>query len=161
MLNFIWEIASTGSHIIRKGYDQVLCTVFRNSYDAWQVAINITDNFGNQAPHFSDKRFADIDDAKSHAEFLLSIREELEPTKVDPCRSLTTFTDWHQQKTKLNGRPTYGRKAGRISLSVKCAQSGKWYFLAHGEGIASKPEGWFSTAEAAMVGADKKHGTWV
>jgi hypothetical protein len=157
MTHIDWEIASTGSHIVREGDDKVLCTVYQRPEGVWRVVVNVDTLLGDQ-PHFPDRYFFDLHEAKRHAEELLPIRNELEPTPISLRGSGPTYSAWREQKTRTNGQPTYGRKAGRYKLSVKCAASGMWYYLRHGMNLAPKPQGWFRSANEAMAAADKHYG---
>jgi len=155
--NIHWETASTGSHVVKDGtgYDDILCTVYQKPVGAWRVMVKVETTHTGRQPHYSNEVFLDAQAAKQHAETLLAIRDQLEPTPVRHAKEI--FTDWGRQKAKANGKPTFGRKMGRLSVSVKCSSGGSWYFVPYGHNIDPKPVGWFSSADVAMAAADKHY----
>lgn len=152
-----WEIASTGSHIVRDvcNYDQVLCTAYRNKLGVWRVVVNVDSPQLGMRPHFDSDEFADLESAKKHAEELIAIRDQLEPTPS--IRNENAITTWHVQKTKTNGKPTYGRTVGIKKMSVKCSKYGTWYYFVHGSEFGTSKTEWFKTAEDAMAAADRRY----
>lgn len=67
-------------------------------------------------------------------------------------------TEWRKQKKKHNGSPTYGRiTAQGVSISVKKAASGKWFYVKFRGTNFEKPVGWFDTADKACIAADGKY----
>ena len=64
---------------------------------------------------------------------------------------------WKTQKTTSNGSPTYGRKHRGLSVSVKKATSGQWYYVTYTGTASSPPRGWFDTAQEAKETFDAQH----
>lgn len=149
-----WDTSSNGNPIVKDGYDDVLCTLFRNEYGAWRVVVNLNTPTGPKS-HFSSKLFATLDEASEHAEQLITIRAELEPTpECEPDR----IGEWRTQSRKSNGAPTYGRPFGRKHASVKLARSGKWFYVVSVGPNTRDPVGWFDSAESAMAACDAAFG---
>lgn len=146
-----WQPNDKGNYCLAD-YDELLGVVFQRG-DLWGVMVNASKPYGLR-PFFSKVLFCDWQSAAEYAERLIDIRQHLEPSDP-PATDSRTSTPWRQQGTGANGKPTYGRKAGTVSYSVKCSKSGSWYFTPYGPGIQSQVQGWYPSAEAAMAAADR------
>ncbi len=144
-----WTENSNGNFVLREcsGGD-VTATVYQTEYGNWQIIIN--GEYGGKL--IADENFADAEEAIERADSILS---------GSPCHvarnTANTSTEWFKQKSVANGKPTYGRKSGSYSATVKFAKSGKWYFLTYRGAIPGEPQGWFDTAEKAQHACDTRH----
>jgi len=150
--SYNWHENSKGNFVCIDGYEEAVATVFCNAVGVWQIAIN-----NNPRGTFVDGAAYDIhEEAMERAESILDGAhcEFALPTTPRP-----DTTDWKEQRKKVLGRPTYGRRSRGISASVRVASSGKWFFLTYDKsGDTSKPNGWFETAQMAMAAFDQRYG---
>ena len=142
-----WIENSKGNFVMLDD-DCLRATVFRNSHDAWQIIVNGEDS----GRLVADEYFVDAEDATERADAILD---------GAPCeyarKTTAVVTGWSKQKSTANGEPTYGRKYGKSSVTVKCAVSGKWFYMTYNGPDHSEPFGWFNTPEQAMQTFDSRH----
>lgn len=123
-------------------------TVFKNTYGVWQIIVNRDDD----GKLVADEYFTEPDAAINRADAILA------GASCEYARkTFAVFTGWSTQKLIANGKPTYGRKDGNSSVTVKCAVSGKWFYMTYDGPSHSEPFGWFNTAENAMQAFDRRH----
>ena len=147
MFNSNWLENGNGNFVMLDG-GSLLATVFKNSYGVWQIIVN-SDEGGKLV---GDENFESAEDATERADAILA---------GAPCgyarKNSVGRTDWAPQKAKANGKPTYGRKDGKSSVTVKCASSGKWFYMTYNGPSHSEPQGWYNTAEKAMQAYDGRN----
>lgn len=144
-----WTESSNGNYVLRDDFDgEVLATVYRTRFGYWQIIVN-----GEERGRLvADETYDSPRVAMKRAKAILA------GAVCDYARDTATVqTSWTKQKTIANGQPTYGRKSGRSSITVKCAVSGKWYYLIYNGPTCGKPQGWFDSAEQAMQAAERHH----
>lgn len=143
----MWAENSKGNFVMLDD-DSLRATVFKNTYGVWKIIVN-SDDSGKLV---ADEYFVDAEDAIERADAILD---------GAPCeyarKTSAVVTDWSKQKSMANGEPTYGRKYGKSSVTVKCAVSGKWFYMTYNGPDHSEPFGWFDTAEKAMQTFDSRH----
>lgn len=126
----------------------VLATVFHNEFENWQIIIN-----GDESGRLvANENFDTPEQAIKRANAILA---------GSLCKyardTASVVTGWVKQVAMANGKPTYGKKYGGHSVSVKCAASGKWYYVTYKGPTHGKLEGWFATAKQAMQVFDNRH----
>lgn len=141
-----WTENKNGNFVLRDDYDEVLATVYHSNFDFWQITINGA--FGSQ--FVADERLNTAEQAISRAEAILNGAQ----CTYSRGSTANSVTDWAKQATVTNGQPTYGRKLGGQSVSVKCAKSGQWYYVTYRATAHDAPIGWFDSAKAAMTAFD-------
>jgi hypothetical protein len=142
-----WKETAKGSHLCIHE-DEHVATVYNKGY-GWQIAIN-----RNDAGYFvSGETFADPEDAQERTEWILEGAECTLSVMGASPRSAPSNTDWKQQKKRVNGSATYGRRYNGKGVSVRKASNDNWYYIVHG----SAPDGWSKTAKEAMRAFDLKH----
>jgi hypothetical protein len=144
-----WTENSNGNFVLREcsGGD-VTATVYQTEYAVWQIIIN--GDYGGQL--VANEHYADAEEAIERADQILG-----GATCQSARSTANSSTAWAKQKSMFNGKPTYGRKCGSYSATVKCAASGKWYFMTYSGQNHSAPQGWYGTAEHAQQACDSRH----
>ncbi len=141
-----WTESRSGNFILREA-DGVRATVFQNDHAQWQIILN-SEQGGLLV---ADEYFEAADSAIRRADKILA---------GAACKfardTANVTTGWAKQAKALNGKPTYGRKYGSHSVTVRCAASGKWYYITYQATTHSEPQGWFDTAEHAMQAFDSR-----
>lgn len=127
----------------------VIATVFLHpKYKNWRCVINL--DFG---AHHVQEVFESAESAMLHAEDLIPFRHSLMPTPT----SVAAVGSWGQHAKPFGGAPSYGRHYGRLSVSVRRAKSGQWYYVPYEGATSYKLCGWFPTAAEAQAAADQKY----
>lgn len=150
--SYDWRENSNGNFVCVDAYDDLIATVFGNAFDAWQIAIN-----NNPRGAFVDgEAYETCEEAIARAEAIL----DGAPCEFAlPAAPRPDTTDWKQQRKKVLGQPTYGRRLRGLSASVRIASSGKWFYVTYDKsGDTSTPQGWFETAQMAMAAFDQRYG---
>jgi hypothetical protein len=144
-----WKETANGTHGCIHS-DELVATVFNKGY-GWQIIIN-RDDVGYIV---SGEAFDDHEDAQERTEWILEGAECTLSVMGSSPRSAPapTTTDWKQQKKRVNGSATYGRKYNGKGVSVKKASNDNWFYVLHG----SAPDGWSKTPKEAMRAFDIKH----
>lgn len=142
-----WTETQSGNYSAWLGHDTPLATVFCND-DVWRIVIDT--DIGGRVVVGS---YEDPEDAISRATDILNGADH----EFIPERNFRrSATPWTRQKKTHNGSPTYGRATqDGMSLSVKKASSGKWYYTKYCGMTINPPVGWFNSAEEACDAADK------
>lgn len=142
-----WTENENGNWVLQE-FGDVSATVFQNKFETWQIIIN----GGERGRLVANEDFCTSEQAISRANAILA---------GSPCKyardTASVVTGWVKQAAMANGKPTYGRKYGGHSVSVKFAVSGKWFYVKYKGPTHGKPEGWFATAEQAMQVFDSRH----
>lgn len=144
-----WTENSNGNYVLRDDFDgEVRATVYRTRFGYWQIIIN-----GEERGRLvADEAYDSPRVAMKRAKAILA-----GAVCAYARETADVQTPWAKQKTIANGQATYGRKYGKNSVSVKCAASGRWYFIVYNGPSYGEPNGWFDSAEQAMHAADSHH----
>jgi glucan-binding YG repeat protein len=142
-----WTENENGNWVLHD-FGEVSATVFQNAFEIWQIIVN-DDERGRLV---ANENFDNSEQAIKRANAILS---------GSPCKyardTASVVTGWVKQAAVANGKPTYGRKYGGHSVSVKCAVSGKWYYVTYKGPTRGQIQGWFDSAEKAMQVFDSRH----
>jgi len=141
-----WTESAKGFVLHEDG--EILATVFSNKFQIWMIIIN-QDEGGRLV---ADEYFDNATQAIKRANSIMAGA----PCKYAP-EPASGVSGWVKQATVANGKPAYGKRYGGRSVSVKCAASGKWYYVTYKGSDFGKPEGWFATPEQTMKIFDSRH----
>jgi hypothetical protein len=145
-----WIKNEKGNYVLREDWGAAKATVYRTSCgEGWGIIIN-----SEEGGQYVTDYFELPDDAMGRAEaFLRGVSYEYKLAKP----KVSGISQWKQQKTTVNGVPSYGRKIGNLSVSVKRAATGKWFYMTYSGMTCSAPAGWYDSAEKAMQVFDSRH----
>ena len=143
-----WIENQNGNFVLRDDNNEILCTVYHTVFDFWQIAID-----GDHGSRFvADERFNTSNQAIVRAQAILNGAK----CTFSNGTHRNSATNWAKQARVTNGKTTYGRKCNGLSVTVKCAKSGKWFYMTYQGATCNEPQGWFASAQEAMAAFDSR-----
>lgn len=145
-----WTQNEKGNYVLHEDWGAAKATVYRTPCgERWGIIIN-----SDEGGRCVTEEYCSHDDAMNRAEACLrGVSYKYKVIRQEGPH----ISQWKRQKTTANGAPTYGRKNGGFSVTVKRAATGKWFYMTYDGPTHSEPFGWYESAEKAMQVFDSRH----
>jgi hypothetical protein len=144
---YTWRLRDNGNYIYNDD-NEVIATVFCHpKFKNWRCVIQT-----NAGGHHPQVAFETSEAAILHAEKLIPVRNTLAATP----KHKAGVGPWVQLSMRHGNSPSYGRHYGTVSVSVRQAKSGHWFYVPYRGAASSPPCGYFASAIEAQAASDNK-----